>query len=135
MTPNGMNTTEELIDSIHEFYGFKKDLIKNPAQHGLWHVSFEVNGINYTGACSFHGALPTLTVVGYTTKKYYHDTPVEDWYYKEFIEEKQVKIMRVIDAESGDWEDTGIRCKDQEEAKKYISGLKNPKEYWYDIVN
>lgn len=135
MTPGGRNTEEELIASIEEYFGFKKELIKNPEQCGLWHVSFEVNGIKYYGAISYHGALPTIAVKGYTTEHYYHDTPVEDWYYNEYIKDKEVMIARYLDRENGDWEDTGIRCKDQEEAKERIKKMSKPEEYWYEIVH
>lgn len=134
MTSSGMNTQEELISAIEKYFGFKKELIKNPIQHGLWHVEFEVNGIKYAGAISFHGALPILSVVGYTTEKYYHDTPIEDWYYDQFIKGKPIKIIKNIDPDCGEWEDTGIRCKTQEEAKTKISNMLDPEKYWYDIV-
>ena len=130
----GYNTEEELVQKISNFYGFKPELIKNPQQCGLWHVRFEVNGIKYQGGIGFHGALPTLSVVGYITDKYYHETPVEDWFFDEFIKDKEVKIIHYIDPDSGDWEDTGIRFQNQEAAKDYLKN-KNPKEYGYDICN
>lgn len=131
----GINTQEELIDSIEELFGFKKELIKNPEQVGLWHVRFCVNGIKYYGAISFHGALPTIMNDGYVTTHYYHDTPVEEWYYNKYIKGKQVRIIRFIDPENGDWEDTGIRCIDQEEAKERINNMNNPEKFWYDVVD
>ena len=134
MTENGMNTQEELIESIEKLFGFKKELIKNPEQCGLWHVRFEVNGIRYYGAISFYGALPTIKNDGYVTTHYYHDTPVEEWYYDEYIKGKEVEILKRIDSESGEWEDTGIRCKSQGEAKTLINEMDSPTQYWYDIV-
>lgn len=132
---NGMNTEVELKNSIEELFGFKKELIENPVQIGLWHVKFCVNGIRYYGAIAFHGALPTIQIDGYVTNHYYHDTPVEEWYYNEHIKGKPVRIIKFLDPESGDWEDTGIRCRDQEEAKNKINSMTNPKNFWYDIVD
>ena len=132
---NGMNTQEELIESIEKLFGFKKNLIKSPEQVGLWHVSFCVNGIKYYGSIPFYGARPTIKSAGYTTTHYDHDTPVEEWYYNKYIKDKPVRIIKSINSENGDWEDTGIRCKDQEAAKERISGMNNPENFWYDIVD
>lgn len=130
-----MNTQEELKNSIEELFGFKKELIEKPEQIGLWHVRFCVNGIRYCGSISFHGALPTIMNLGYTTTHYYHDTPVEEWYYNEFIRDKPVRIIKFTNPENGDWEDTGIRCKDQEEAKERINNMNSPEKFWYDIID
>ena len=81
MDTNGMNMKEELLESIEELYGFKRELIDNPEQWGLWVVRFTVNGIRYFGNISFHGAKPMLAVEGYTAKHYDHETPVEDWFW------------------------------------------------------
>lgn len=134
MTEDGRNSEKELLDSIEKFYGFKRELIKNPEQCGLWHVRFEVNGIKYYGAVSFYGAAPTLRVEGYVTEHYEHETPVEDWYYDEFIKGRPVKILKAVDKESGDWEDTGIRFNSQKEAQEYIDRKPEPTDYRYDIV-
>lgn len=114
----------DLLNSIEEKYGFKRELIRNPELCGLWFVRFEVNGIKYIGSIPFHGALPQLKVTGYITEHYNENsTPVEDWYYEEFIKDKQARLLRCIDAEAGDWEDTGIRFKNQEEVEEYMSNL------------
>lgn len=47
MRNKGINTQTELIELIEKHFGFKKERIKNPTQHGLWYVQFEVNGIQY----------------------------------------------------------------------------------------
>lgn len=135
MTINGMNSQEELIRSIEKHFGFKKELIQNPIQCGLWHVQFIVNGIKYAGSIAFHGALPMLNIIGYETDHYYHETPIEDWYYDEFIKGKSVRIIKYIDQDSGEWEDTGIRCINQEEAKKRIGTMSNTEKYGYDFVD
>lgn len=134
MDKNGYNTQKELVQLISKYFGFKPELIKNPEKCGCWHVRFEVNGIKYWGSVAFHGALPTLGVNGYTTDKYYHETPVEDWYFDEFIKGKEVRILHYVDPDSGDWEDTGIRFSNQEAAKEYLKD-KNPKEFGYDICD
>lgn len=51
---------EDLLDSIEELYGFKREQIKNPELCGCFHVDFEVNGILYSGSVAFHGAVPQL---------------------------------------------------------------------------
>lgn len=135
MRSKGINTQTELIELIEKHFGFKKERIENPTKHGLWYVQFEVNGIKYAGAINFHGALPTLKIMGYTTTHYYHETPIEDWYYDQFINGRPVQILKRTDLESGDWVDTGIRCLNQEEAKMRISHMSNPSDYWYDIVD
>lgn len=135
MNKSKIDTQEELINSIERCFGFKRELIKNPQQLGLWFVHFEVNGIIYAGSICFHGALPMINQIGYVTTHYYRDIPIEDWYFEEFIKGKLVKIMKCIDPDNGDWEDTGIRCKDQEEAKIRISNMDEPEKYGYDILD
>lgn len=132
---NVINKQEELVKLIENLFGFKKELIKNPEQVGLWHVKFCVNRIKYYGAISFFGALPTIRNDGYETTYYIHDTPVEEWYYDAYIKDKPVRIIKSIDPENGDWKDTGIICKDQEEAKARINNMDNPEKFWYDIVD
>lgn len=127
---------EELLDSIEEKYGFKRELIKNPELHGLWFVSFEVKGIRYNGNISFHGALPQIHVSGYAAEHYNEcGTPVEDWYYDEFIKEKKARLLYCADLD-GEWEDTGIRFKDQREAQKYMDNLDkgNISHYMYEMI-
>lgn len=130
-----MEKQEELIASIEKIFGFKKELIENPQQVGLWHVKFSVNGIKYHGSIPFHGAHPTLHNDGYITPYYYKDTPLEEWYYNTYIKGKPIMISKIINSESGDWEDTGIRCNDEGEAKKRISSMDNPENFWYEIVD
>ena len=125
---------EKLIEIIEKDYGFKKELIKNPEQCGLWFVKFEVNGIKYTGNVSFHGALPQLNVIGHTTKQYdEYGTPVEDWFYSEFIKDKPAKLLHCVDAEDGDWEDTGIRFENQKQAEEYMSNV-DAKNFRYVMI-
>lgn len=122
---------KNLLDSIEKHYGFKRELIQNPELCGCWFVQFEVNGIKYCGSIPFHGALPQLKVTGYTTKHYNeHGTPVEDWYYNEFINGKQARLLHCVDADAGDWEDTGIRFENQKEAEEYMYLLKEKKRNW-----
>ncbi len=131
-----MMETENLLDEIEKYYGFKRELIRNPEQCGLWFVRFEVNGIKYSGNISFHGALPQLEVSGHTTNTFNeYGTPVEDWYYNEFIKGKRARL-RHVDEETGEWEDTGIEFKDQKQAEAYMNGL-NEKDlpyYMYEMI-
>lgn len=129
---------EDLLDSIEEIYGFKRELIKNPEPCGCWFVRFEVNGILYSGSIPFHGAVPQLRVTGYTAK--YHDphgTPVRDWYYEEYITDKPARLLRCVNLDDGAWEDTGIRFKNQEEAEEYINNLdkKDALVFQYEMIN
>lgn len=131
---------EELMEIIENCYGFKKELIKNPEQCGCWFVRFEVNGIKYHGNISFHGALPQLHVIGYATEHYSeYGTPVEDWYYDEFIKGKKARLLHYVyvdDEEDGDWEDTGIEFKDQKQAEEYMHNLakKDLPYYRYEMI-
>lgn len=61
-------TIEELQEIIAKDYGFQKELIKNPEVCGLWHIRFEVNGIELYGSTPYAGAAPRLKVTGYTAK-------------------------------------------------------------------
>lgn len=126
-------TEEQLISAIEKGYGFQKELIKNPMQHGLWFVSFEVNGIMYCGSIPFAGALPMLKVTGYTTDKYDHDVPVEDEYYNEFIKGKKIYLRHCTDPESGDWENTDKEFSSQDEAKKWIEEQQDPSMWDYSF--
>ena len=135
MDTNGMNTKEELLESIEELYGFKRELIDNPEQWGLWVVRFTVNGIRYFGNISFHGAKPMLAVEGYTAKHYDHETPVEDWFWQEHLKDKKIRIYRITDQMAGDWENTGIRVDTQGEAKRIIQEQGHPEDYGDDFVD
>lgn len=132
-----MTEKEKLLDSIESCYGFKRNLIKNPELCGCWFVRFEVNGIAYSGGISFYGALPQLNVIGNTTKYHNeHGTPVEDWYYEKHIKGKKARLMHCIDAEDGDWEDTGVWFENQEEAEGYMESLekKEVPYYRYEMI-
>lgn len=128
---------EQLLDSIEKCYGFKRELIKNPHLCGLWFVEFEVNGIKYAASIPFHGAFPQLKVYGYVTEHYNeHGSPVEDWYYDEFIKGKRARLLHCVDAEAGDWEDTGIQFENQKEAQEYMDSLekKDFPNYLYEMI-
>lgn len=124
---------QELVNGIERFYGFKKELIRNVEQCGLWFVRFTVNNINYCGSISHAGAEPQLAVAGYTYKYYWQGTPVTEEYYKEFIEGQTIYLRKCIDAESGEWEWLEKTFKTPEEAEDYIETLDNPAIYGYDI--
>ena len=120
-----MKTTyneKELAEWVSKTYGFLKELVKELELCGLWHVRFQVNGVKYYGSIPYYGALPTLSVEGYATNKYYHGTPVEDWYYREYIEGKKFRVFRCD--ENGNCEDTGICFESQEEAEAYVTDSK-----------
>lgn len=125
---------EQLKETIEKEYGFKRELIKEPALCGLWHVRFKVNGIKYYGWTAFSGALPQMAVEGRDAKYYDHETPVTEAYYEKCIKGRQVRILHAVDPQNGDWEDTEMRCEDQETAKRYIAGLENPDHYCYDFM-
>ncbi len=101
MDANGRNTKEELLESIEELYGFKKELIYDPEQCALWAVRFTVNSIRYLGNIPFHGAKPMLAVEGYTAKHYDHETPVEDWDWDKCLRNQNIRIYRITDRMSG----------------------------------
>lgn len=129
---------EKILDSIESSYGFKRDLIKNPELCGLWFVNFEVNGIEYRGSIPFHGALPTLHVHGYLTEHYDENgSPVEDWYYEKYIKGKKARLMRCVDADAGEWKDTGIQFKNQKEADEYMQHLEKEElpNYQYEMID
>lgn len=127
-------TEEQMINAIERDYGFKRELIKNPRLCGLWHVRFEVNGIEYYGSTPYHGAKPCLSVQGYTAKHYWHGTPITDEYYEKYIKGEKIEIEHCIDREAGDWERIGIFFDTVEEAEEYILQLSNSKDYSYDLV-
>ena len=137
MTKEMQKMTENLLNSIEKCYGFKRELIENPELCGCWFVRFEVNGIKYSGGISFHGALPQLQIIG-NTAPYYNEsgTPVEDWYYNEYIKDKEARLLRCIDPDDGDWEDTGIRFQNQKEAEEYMNSLekKDLPFYQYEMI-
>ncbi|QNM08277.1 hypothetical protein [Wansuia hejianensis] len=135
MDANGRNTKEELLESIEELYGFKKELIYDPEQCALWAVRFTVNSIRYLGNIPFHGAKPMLAVEGYTAKHYDHETPVEDWDWDKCLRNQNIRIYRITDRMSGDWSDLGVRCNTQEEAKRLIQEMEHPEDYGYDFVD
>lgn len=131
-----MNEVEQLKETIEQYYGFKRELIQDPEQCGLWHVRFTVNGIRYYGSIAFFGALPTLKVEGYATQYFDNfDTPVTEDYYNQYIRGREIRILHTSDLDSGDWEDTGVRCQTQETAKKYIRQQKDPNRYMYDFLD
>lgn len=130
-----MNYTEkQLKESISKDYGFNLNLIKNPELCGLWHIRFEVNGIKYYGCTCHAGALPQISVDGYTTKHYFHGTPITDEWYNEFIKDKKIKLLKAIDRENGDWEETDITLDTVEEMEQYINKLPKPENYYYDVA-
>ena len=137
-TEGGLTMEEEkLLNSIEKCYGFKRELIKNPQLCGCWFVRFEVNGIEYSGGISFHGALPQLNVIGNTTPYHNeHGTPVENWYYDEYIKDKKAKLLHCVDPDAGDWEDTGIQFQNQKEADEYMHNLdkKDSPNYLYEMI-
>ena len=126
-------TEEQLKEIIEKEYGFNRKLIKKPVLLGLWHVRFMVNGIKYYGHTPFYGALPQLKVEGYDTDYFDHETPVTESYYERNIKGHKVRILHAVDPKNGNWEDTGMRCEDQETAKYYIAGLEHPEQYYYDF--
>ena len=126
---------EQLKETIEKYYGFKRELIQNPVQCGLWHVRFEVNGIKYYGSQPFYGALPMLNVTGYTAQYYDHDTPVTDDYYNCYLKDRPIRILYNTDPDSCDWTDTGVRFQTQDAAKEYISKRPDPNRYWYDFLD
>lgn len=126
-------TEEQLKECIEKDYGFKKELIMNPVLSGLWHIHFEVNGIKYYGYTAHSGALPELSVEGYTTKYFDNfDTPVTEEYFNKYIKDAKI-ILRHYKGD-GAWEDMKKTFESQAEAKEYISKLDNPKDYQYDFV-
>lgn len=126
-------TVDQLKNFIARDYGFKKKLIMNPVLCGLWHIRFEVNGIKYYGSTAFYGALPQLSIEGYTAKYYDNfDTPVTEKYYNDFIKDKIIMLRRYVG--EGDWEDMNVTFGSQKEAKEYISKLDNPTDYFYDFI-
>ncbi|MCM1172366.1 MAG: hypothetical protein NC393_09595 [Clostridium sp.] len=125
---------EEILLKIEKYYGFKKELIRNVQMDGPLFVNFEVNGIMYSGYVPFVGAIPQLTVNGYTAKHHNEkDVLVEDWYYEKYIKDKPVRLLRYMAVDENDeakWEDTGVILKNQEDAEKYINSL----QLHYEII-
>lgn len=75
---------------------------------------------------------------GYTAKHHNaHGTPIEDWCYEEFIKGKPARLLRCVDLDAGEWEDTGIKFKNQEEAEEYMNNLdKNTvSNFQYEMIN
>lgn len=129
-------TEEELSESIERDFGFKRDLIQNLVLCGLWAIRFEVQGIKYYGYTVHSGACPQIFVEGNTYL--YHDeggTPVTEEYYNEYIKGGKTRILRVVDSETGEWEDTGIRYSSQKEAEEYLENLENAQDYRYDFLD
>ena len=127
---------EDLKDIIEQTYGFKRELIQSAEQDNLNSVTFQVNGILYFGWTAHAGAVPELKVTGNAAP--YHDnrgTPVTERYYNECIKGHKARIIRFIDGECGDWEDTGIRFDSQEAAEEYLRGLVDPRDYCYDFLD
>lgn len=127
-------TISELQEIISETYGFQKELIKNPEVCGLWHVRFEVNGIMFYGSTPYYGAKPCLKVTGYNTKHFWRGTPITEEYYEEHIKGKQLVLRHCLDIEAGEWESMPMRFNTVEEAEEYISDLKHPEFYSYELV-
>lgn len=78
-----------------------------------------------------------MNVNGNITK--YHDeggTPVKDWYYEKYINGKKARLIRCVDEDAGDWEDTGIQFENQEEAEEYKHNLdeKDAPYYQYEMI-
>lgn len=115
---------------IEQYHGFKRELIRNIQWDGPI-VAFEVNGIKYCSWTSFDGAIPQLSINGYTAK-HHNDRGVlvKDWYYEKYIKDKPARIIRFVlsdeDENEGEWVDTGIILENQEEAEKYIDNHNNP---------
>lgn len=130
-----MQSEDDLKRNIEEYFGFKRELIQDVESCGLWHVRFTVNDIRYYGWVAYHGAVPQLSVAGYTTKYYWHKTPVTEEYYKKFIEGQCIRLVHYVNMESqdGDWEWQDRTFDNPEEAEEYIAGLNNPGEYTYEI--
>lgn len=126
-------TENELKAIIEKDYGFKFDLIKNPRLCGLWYLRFEVNGIKYYGRTPYHGALPMLQVEGYTANHYYKGTPLTEEYYKKHIHGKKLRLLKLIDTETGYYEDTGKRFATEEDVQTHIKQQKNPANWDYDL--
>ncbi len=128
-------TIEELQEIIAKDYGFQKELIKNPEVCGLWHIRFEVNGIELYGSTPYAGAAPRLKVTGYTAKHTWHGGPITDEYYEEVIKGQKLVLRHCIDPDSGDWEELPKFFDTVEEAEEYIAGLDNSEVYDYDIAS
>lgn len=124
-----------LVDSISELFGFKRELIEDAEQCGLWHVRFKVNGIKYYGWVAYHGAVPQISVDGYSSPYRWKGTPVTEEYYNEFISGKSIRLIEYIDRETGDWKWLDIYFSTPEEAEHYISTLEKPMNYTYDIFD
>lgn len=125
---------DDLKKSIEKLFGFNAELIESAEQCGLWHVRFIVNGIKYYGGVSYHGALPQLSVEGYTSPYYWHGTPVTAEFYSEFIEGKCIRLLDLHrELEDGSWEWMDEYFSTPQEAEEYISKLEKPESYSYDI--
>lgn len=124
----------ELQECISKDYGFQKELIENPEVCGLWHVRFEVNGIQYYGSTPYYGAAPRLNVCGYTAKHTWHGGPITDEYYEEIIKGHKLILTHCVNLEDGDWEQLPIMFETVEEAEKYILELEHPEMYSYELL-
>lgn len=120
--------------TIAETYGFKQELITNIIEVPGTQIIFTVKDIVYMGDVRFCGAKPMLEVIGYKTSFFWKDTPVMDVFYNEFIKDAPCIILKAVDIKNGMWEDTGIILPNQEAARAYISRLKNPGMYTYEIA-
>lgn len=130
-----LQSESSLKESIEKYYGFKKELICNVEQTGLWHVHFEVNGIKYYGWIAHAGALPQLKVLGSTNIYYWQSVPVTEDFYKECIEGHTIVLQHCINADTGEWENLGITFSTPADADKYIKQLDDPTMYNYDIID
>lgn len=126
-------TEKELKEIIERDYGFKKELITKPHLCGLWHIRFEVNGISYYGSTPYYGARPMLSVEGYNSPYFYKGTPITEEYYNKHIKNHWFNICQYTDPESGDWKNTRIRFKSEDEAIQYIENSHSPNKYFYEI--
>ena len=125
----------ELQELIAKVYGFERKLIEKPEVCGLWHVRFEVNGIQYYGSIPYYGAAPRLMVDGYTAKHTWHGGPITDEYYEEVIKGHKLVLMHCIDLEAGDWEQLSNLFDTVDEVEEYIAQLDHPESYSYEIYD
>lgn len=124
-----MNKREEikqkLVEEIVNAYGFQEDKIKNPVRSGTYHVSFSVNGIQYSGEINYRGVFSTLQVEGYSINE--EKILKKDCIYNRYFRHEKIVLLKKN--EKDEWEDTGIRFNIPQEAEKWIR-LSNV-EYMY----
>lgn len=125
----------ELQELIAKDYGFERKLIEKPEVCGMWHVRFEVNGIQYYGSTPYYGAASRLMVDGYTAKHTWHGGPITDEYYEEVIKGHKLVLMHCIDLEAGDWEQLSNLFDTVDEVEEYIAQLDHPESYSYEIYD